>query len=506
MRVIECNECGEPLQAANDAELVQVVSAHMQSEHDIEADDGRGDRARRVRRLRGDGLLRQRTHARVRHRPTSRPTAAIISSVSSLLGPGTVAPDHAVLDVVVEQAERDLVERGLDRADLRQHVDAVAVLVDHLLDAARLTLDALEAGEQLRLGGGVGGHRRYTPEGLPARLASAGDASHLRRGRAAALGRGAARRRRHRRLLLARLRRGVGRACRRRAGAAAARRRRGRRVPGVPPAARAARRRDALRLRRAGGRWRRPAAGGVPGRLRGVVRAARRDLELPRVPPAARERRVARRRRLPRRARSPARSPGRSAGRTCWPRCTGTIAGSSGARRRRATRSRSSRRRTAWTEFAGLYEQTMRRAGASPFYFFPRATGTRCWPGSSWSASTSASAALWWRACSASAGRRGCTTTSVPPPTPRAAPAPAISRFTASPLGERAGLRDAAPGRRRRRPGGLAARVQAALRAARTGRRPRSARRSTTAPATSGSPAARRSTGTRSSPAYREPY
>ena len=39
MRVIECNECGEPLQAANDAELVQVVSTHMKSEHDIEADD-----------------------------------------------------------------------------------------------------------------------------------------------------------------------------------------------------------------------------------------------------------------------------------------------------------------------------------------------------------------------------------------------------------------------------------------------------------------------------------
>ena len=34
MRVIECDECGEPLQAANDAELVRVVSAHMTDEHD----------------------------------------------------------------------------------------------------------------------------------------------------------------------------------------------------------------------------------------------------------------------------------------------------------------------------------------------------------------------------------------------------------------------------------------------------------------------------------------
>ena len=39
MRVIECNECGEPLQAANDAELVRVVSAHLESEHDIDADE-----------------------------------------------------------------------------------------------------------------------------------------------------------------------------------------------------------------------------------------------------------------------------------------------------------------------------------------------------------------------------------------------------------------------------------------------------------------------------------
>ena len=39
MQVIECNECGETLQAANDTELVQVVSAHLQSEHDIEPDE-----------------------------------------------------------------------------------------------------------------------------------------------------------------------------------------------------------------------------------------------------------------------------------------------------------------------------------------------------------------------------------------------------------------------------------------------------------------------------------
>jgi hypothetical protein len=38
MRVIECNECGETLQAANDAELARAVGAHMEAEHDAEID------------------------------------------------------------------------------------------------------------------------------------------------------------------------------------------------------------------------------------------------------------------------------------------------------------------------------------------------------------------------------------------------------------------------------------------------------------------------------------
>ena len=53
--------------------------------------------------------------------------------------------------MVVEQSEGDFVERCLDRADLGEHVDAVAVLLDHLLHAAGLALDALEAGEDLGL-------------------------------------------------------------------------------------------------------------------------------------------------------------------------------------------------------------------------------------------------------------------------------------------------------------------------------------------------------------------
>ena len=39
MRVIECNECGETLQAATDEELVRILSAHLASEHDIDADE-----------------------------------------------------------------------------------------------------------------------------------------------------------------------------------------------------------------------------------------------------------------------------------------------------------------------------------------------------------------------------------------------------------------------------------------------------------------------------------
>jgi predicted small metal-binding protein len=39
MRVIECNECGETLSAANDDELARELSAHLQDEHDIHSED-----------------------------------------------------------------------------------------------------------------------------------------------------------------------------------------------------------------------------------------------------------------------------------------------------------------------------------------------------------------------------------------------------------------------------------------------------------------------------------
>jgi predicted small metal-binding protein len=39
MRVIECNECGETVAAANDDELARSLAAHLSSEHDQQPDE-----------------------------------------------------------------------------------------------------------------------------------------------------------------------------------------------------------------------------------------------------------------------------------------------------------------------------------------------------------------------------------------------------------------------------------------------------------------------------------
>jgi predicted small metal-binding protein len=39
MRTIECNECGEPLTAADDDELARNLAAHLKSVHDREVDE-----------------------------------------------------------------------------------------------------------------------------------------------------------------------------------------------------------------------------------------------------------------------------------------------------------------------------------------------------------------------------------------------------------------------------------------------------------------------------------
>ena len=87
-------------------------------------------------------------------RRINRPMAAIIS-VGPLVLLVWFCADHARVRVAVEQAECDFVECGLGGADLGEDVDAVAVVLDHSLDPADLTLDPLEAGEELVLGGGI---------------------------------------------------------------------------------------------------------------------------------------------------------------------------------------------------------------------------------------------------------------------------------------------------------------------------------------------------------------
>ena len=39
MRVIECNECGEAVSAANDDELARNLAQHLRKEHDGEPDE-----------------------------------------------------------------------------------------------------------------------------------------------------------------------------------------------------------------------------------------------------------------------------------------------------------------------------------------------------------------------------------------------------------------------------------------------------------------------------------
>jgi hypothetical protein len=56
-----------------------------------------------------------------------------------------------VADVVLEHLQRDRLERGVDRAELREDVDAVAVVLDHARDPAHLALDAGEALQELLL-------------------------------------------------------------------------------------------------------------------------------------------------------------------------------------------------------------------------------------------------------------------------------------------------------------------------------------------------------------------
>src|SRR5262249_54631527 len=60
----------------------------------------------------------------------------LVDLLGAVAGPDGVG--DAVVDVVLQQQQRHALQRRLDRADLGQHVDAVAVFVDHLLEPADL--------------------------------------------------------------------------------------------------------------------------------------------------------------------------------------------------------------------------------------------------------------------------------------------------------------------------------------------------------------------------------
>ena len=86
----------------------------------------------------------------------------------------------AAVQVMLEQLQRERIERRLDGAHLRQYVDAVAIVVDHPPDAADLAFDAIEPLRQRRcLGTAVRDHGALSP--APQALA----ASHARRSYAA---------------------------------------------------------------------------------------------------------------------------------------------------------------------------------------------------------------------------------------------------------------------------------------------------------------------------------
>jgi len=50
----------------------------------------------------------------------------------------------AVLDVLVEDLERERFERRIDGGDLSQDLDAIAIFFEHPLDSAHLSLDAMK--------------------------------------------------------------------------------------------------------------------------------------------------------------------------------------------------------------------------------------------------------------------------------------------------------------------------------------------------------------------------
>ena len=67
-----------------------------------------------------------------------------------------------MLDMVAENGTLDLLERGLYRLDLVDHIDAIAVIGDHPRDPAHLAFDAAQPD-----GGGLLDGFSHGPQSIP---------------------------------------------------------------------------------------------------------------------------------------------------------------------------------------------------------------------------------------------------------------------------------------------------------------------------------------------------
>ena len=91
------------------------------------------------------------------------------------LGLGVARADGrrgAMLEMVAHQFTPHAAQRLVDGGDLRQHVGAVAVLLDHPLQAAHLSLDTAQPGEVAGLDGGIDADRRAAADGASASSSS----------------------------------------------------------------------------------------------------------------------------------------------------------------------------------------------------------------------------------------------------------------------------------------------------------------------------------------------
>lgn len=83
--------------------------------------------------------------------PPCQPTDNFHQLGGSLFLVSGWSSNYAVVSVVGQQAERDLVKSTLDCRDLGDYVDAVSIVVDHLLQAAYLAFDTRQPAEELML-------------------------------------------------------------------------------------------------------------------------------------------------------------------------------------------------------------------------------------------------------------------------------------------------------------------------------------------------------------------